>query len=213
MSGRPALLGLRRLPYRSQVQGTPLGDCWASPSVKEKNWRRRSFLACDAEMSSLDPEAGELLSLGWVGIECGAVRLSSAEHHLLQPEGGVGQSATIHNLRDCEFERALSPREVAEHFLAAAAGRTLVFHNADLDLAFLNRASRQLYGVPLLLPYVDTMAAEHKRLRQRDRAIGPGDLRLQACRDRYGLPHYPAHNALVDALATAELLLAQYADR
>jgi DNA polymerase-3 subunit epsilon len=34
-------------------------------------------------------------------------------------------------------------------------------------------------------------------------------LRLAECRSRYNLPAYPAHNALMDALAAAELLLAQ----
>jgi len=34
-------------------------------------------------------------------------------------------------------------------------------------------------------------------------------LQLGLCRDRYGLPHSHAHNALSDAIATAELLIAQ----
>ncbi|WP_418135139.1 hypothetical protein [Psychromonas sp. GE-S-Ul-11] len=37
------------------------------------------------------------------------------------------------------------------------------------------------------------------------------DNRLTAVRKRYQLPQYNAHNALVDSLATAELLLAQIA--
>ena len=88
-------------------------------------------------------------------------------------------------------------------------GRVLVFHNAVLDNAYLNRLSRTLYGAPLCLPTVCTLQLERRRLHRRDRAIKPGDLRLAACRARYGLPPYPSHNALWDALATAELLLAQ----
>ncbi|NLW04889.1 MAG: 3'-5' exonuclease, partial [Pseudomonadaceae bacterium] len=34
---------------------------------------------------------------------------------------------------------------------------------------------------------------------------------LAACRERYGLPNYHPHDALTDALATAELLQAQIA--
>ena len=79
------------------------------------------------------------------------------------------------------------------------------------DLAFQDRATRSLYGAPLLLPVADTMAIEHRQLKRRDTAIRAGDLRLQACRARHNLPAYPAHNALSDALATAELLLAQLA--
>ncbi len=212
MNWQQGALRLRRLRYRGRVGGTPLERCWqTSPPSSGSDWRHRAYLACDAEMSSLDPARGELLSLGWVVIEDGAVPLATAEHHLLRPEGSVGQSATIHNLRDCEFSAALEPAQVAERFLAAAAGRILVFHNAQLDLAYLDRASRELYGAPLLLPHVDTMRLEHRALVRREIPIQSGDLRLQACRARYNLPEYPGHNALVDALATAELLLAQVA--
>ena len=39
-----------------------------------------------------------------------------------------------------------------------------------------------------------------------------GSLRLWTARGQYGLPHYPAHQALTDALACAELYLAQTAE-
>jgi DNA polymerase-3 subunit epsilon len=93
--------------------------------------------------------------------------------------------------------------------LAAAAGAVLVFHNAALDLAYLNRSSERYFSAPLLLPTVDTLALEHARLSRQGRVVKPGDLRLHACRNRYNLPAYPVHNALSDALATAELLIAQ----
>jgi DNA polymerase III subunit epsilon len=56
---------------------------------------------------------------------------------------------------------------------------------------------------------VDTLRIEQRRLALRQHAPQSGELRLEACRRRYGLPDYPAHDALVDAVAAAELLLAQ----
>jgi DNA polymerase-3 subunit epsilon len=98
-------------------------------------------------------------------------------------------------------------------FLEAASGRVLVAHNADLDLAYLNRVSRDTVGAPVLLPVVDTLRQEQALLTRREQPIRPGDLRLQACRERYNLPTLPAHNALLDALATGELLIAMAAHR
>jgi len=167
------------------------------------------FWFCDAEMSSLDVAEGELLSLGWVCIEHGAVALESARHYLLKARNSVGQSATIHQLRDCELEEGMSESDLLQLFLSAAAGRILVFHNAALDTAFLSQLSRREFGAPLLMPTADTLLLEEAILRRRGAPIMPGDLRLQACRERYNLPNYPAHNALIDALATAELLQAQ----
>jgi DNA polymerase-3 subunit epsilon len=172
-----------------------------------------SFLVVDAEMSSLDVNEGELLSVGWVCVENGAVVLESARHYLVQAEKSVGQSATIHHLRDCELDEAETREVVKNRFLEAAAGRVLVFHNAALDLAYLNKVARQILNAPILLPTVDTLLQEKVLLERRDQPIRSGDLRLQACRDRYNLPSYPAHNALLDALATAELLIAHVKHR
>ncbi len=171
------------------------------------------FLVCDAEMSSLNPEEGEVLSLGWVRVEGGEISLNSARHCLVQNQNSVGQSATVHRLRDCELAAGGSLEDALAALLSAARGGVLVFHHAPLDMAFLNRAAKRCLGGPLLLPAVDTLALEKRLMERREQSIPQGALRLQACRERYGLPAHHAHNALTDALATAELLLAQCAAR
>jgi DNA polymerase-3 subunit epsilon len=207
-------LRLRRLVYARRTAGTALQRCWQTPlPATGTDWRRVSFLVVDAEMSSLDVREGELLSVGWVAVEAGGIRLDSARHYLVKAQKSVGQSATIHSLRDCELRDAQSGDRVLAHFLEAAAGKVLVFHNAALDLAFLNRVSKEAFKAPILLPAVDTLLQEEALLRRREQPIRPGDLRLHACRERYGLPPYQGHNALLDALATAELLLALVAHR
>jgi DNA polymerase-3 subunit epsilon len=207
-------LRLRRLAYARRVEATVLQASWQSPlPSRGSDWREVAFLVVDAEMSSLEVADGELLSLGWVCVEGGAIALDSARHHLIQADRSVGQSATIHQLRDCELNDAESGQTVLEYFLTAAAGKVLVFHNAALDMAFLNRLSRRYYNAPLTMPTVDTLRLEEKLMHRRDIPIQSGSLRLQACRDRYNLPVYPAHNALLDALATAELLMAHAKQR
>jgi len=202
-------LRLRRRLYARRIAGTVLHKCWQVPLPStSSDWRQVSFLVVDAEMSSLDVNEGELLSVGWVAVENGAIALDSARHYLINPENTVGQSATIHHLRDCELSEAETGAEVLQHFLQAAAGKVLVFHNASLDMAFLNAVSRREFDAPILMPCIDTLHREQILLNRRDVPIKSGDLRLQACRERYNLPPYPAHNALLDALSTAELLLA-----
>ncbi len=184
----------------------PLPDC-------DQDWRKQDYLVCDAEMSGLDPREAELLSLGWVAIHRGEIDLASADHRLIRNQSSVGQSAAIHQLRDCELQEGESLREVILTLLAAARGRTLVFHHAPIDLAFLNRACREVLGAPMLAPVADTLAIERLRMSRANHIPGKGELRLQACRERYGLPPHKAHNALSDAMATAELMLAQCAMR
>lgn len=187
-----------------------LENCWQQLKCHGGDgWCEVDFLVMDTETSSLDAAEGELLSAGWVVIRGGRVILSTAEHWLLKPRNTVGDSATIHSLRDCELTGGLEEAELMSRFLQAACGRVLVFHHAPLDLAFLDRISRRLYGAPLLLPVVDTLQVESRSLERRHQPVVTNMLRLASCCARYNLPPAKAHNALTDALATAELLLAQ----
>ncbi|WOJ93847.1 3'-5' exonuclease [Congregibacter variabilis] len=208
-------LKLRRWRWSRRVQLPPdIAAVWDAPLPgTSSSLRDLSFLVCDAEMSGLDPAQAELLSLGWVRVDGLEIALGTAGHHLIRNRRSVGQSAAIHQLRDCELSAADDVSEVLHAFLKAARGCVLVFHNAALDTAFLDRAAKRVFGTPLLLPTVDTLLLEQRLLQRQERPIGQGDLRLGACRDRYGLISHEAHNALADALATAELLLAHVARR
>ncbi|GAB5414895.1 MAG: exonuclease domain-containing protein [Congregibacter sp.] len=208
-------LRLRRLLWRWKSQPhSQLAQTWLeAPSLLGVAVIDARFLVVDAEMSGLDPAGAELLSLGWVAVESAEICLDTARHIPIKNTASVGQSAAIHHLRDCELVDAAGVEDALLALVEAARGRVLVFHHAELDLAFLNRAARECMKAPLLLPAVDTMLQELKLMRRRDVSPAQGDLRLQSCRDRYGLTAHAAHNALSDALATAELFLAQLATR
>ena len=108
--------------------------------------------------------------------------------------------------------------EVLEPLLEALAGKVVVVHYRAIERRFLDAVCRNRLGEGLVFPVIDTMAIEARLHPRRkpgviDRWLGrkPISLRLAACRERYNLPHYGAHHALTDALATAELLQAQAA--
>ena len=63
------------------------------------------------------------------------------------------------------------------------------------------------------MPVAGTLLQEEALLRRHGRIIEPGALHSQDCRSRYNLLHVHGHNALLDALATAELLIAMAAHR
>jgi DNA polymerase-3 subunit epsilon len=52
------------------------------------------------------------------------------------------------------------------------------------------------------------MQIELAQRKRREVPVQHGDLQLGRLRSDYHLPRYTAHNALIDAFATAELLLA-----
>ena len=171
------------------------------------------FVSLDIETTGLDAAKADMLSVGWVVVRDGRVDLSSAETWIVRPSGEVGDSASVHGLTDTMVGAGLDWGVVIDKIVTALAGRVLVVHHAGLDKALLDRLCRQRYGAPLLVPVVDTLALEHRRQSQRHHIEEGASLKLSDLRSTYGLPRYAAHDCLVDAIATAELLLAMAAHR
>ena len=171
------------------------------------------FVSLDIETTSLDAASADMLRVGWVVRRNGRVDRGTAETWIVRPSGEVGDSASVHGLTDTMGGAGLDWGIVIDKIVKALAGRVLVVHHAGLDKALLDRMCRQRYGAPLLVPVVDTLALEHRRQSQRHHIEEGGSLKLSDLRGAYGLPRYAAHDCLVDAIATAELLLAMIAHR
>ncbi|SDK25850.1 DNA polymerase-3 subunit epsilon [Ferrimonas sediminum] len=174
-----------------------------------RGYRQLPLLALDLELTGLDPAKDEIVSIGAIPIEQGRLRCQQAFYQLVRTRQSVGQSATIHGIVDHQLERASGLHQGLASLWPLLQGRVLVCHNAGLDLAFLRRDLARELGQREPLLAVDTLALEQRRLQRQGQTLQRDDLTLAACRRRYGLPEYPGHNALVDALACGELLLAQ----
>ncbi|MGI9235634.1 MAG: exonuclease domain-containing protein [Woeseiaceae bacterium] len=169
------------------------------------------ILSLDMETTGLDSASAEMLSVGWVVIRDGRVDLKSAESHIVRPSGEVGSSASVHGLTDTIVEGGEDLSIVLSRIVEVLTGRVLLVHHAGLDKAILDRLCRRQYGVPLLVPVVDTLALERRRRERRHHVDEKKSFRLADLRDVYRLPRYSAHDSLVDAIATAELLIAMIA--
>lgn len=169
-----------------------------------KDFRQLEFLALDLELTSLDPQEGDILSIGYVPIIEGFICPGEGRHCLISEHSGVGDSAIIHGIRDCDTDGGHTMEDALVQLDQARQGKVLLLHHAGLDLAFL--AKHQSEYSKLLA--ADTMQIEFQRRTRQGQPVA-NSLRLNQCRDRYNLPAYKAHNALTDALATAELFLAQ----
>jgi DNA polymerase-3 subunit epsilon len=132
---------------------------------------------------------------------------------LIATEGQVGQSATVHGLTDDALAEGMPLVDAVAEVLRAMSGRVLLAHFARIERDFLRIACERAWGSAMPTVIVDTMEL-HRRLlsRQWGAEIPDGGLRLWTARTRYGLPVYRAHEALTDALACAELYLAQTAE-
>lgn len=167
------------------------------------------LLAIDMEMTGLDPKKDQIISIGCIPIIKGQIQLNEAQHRLIKITGSVGQSATIHGVLDRDLTDAIELEDALNWLFQEAKGKIIVAHHAPLDLNFIQQKINKKEHTKCRIFAIDTMNIEHKRLLRKQIQIKEGELRLNSCRNRYNLPPYPAHSALIDAIACAELLLAQ----
>ena len=205
----------RRHRLAERTPSGPLADYYAAPVPDGRaDWRQGRFLALDLETTGLDARRDAIVSIGWVVIEDAMVDLGRHGHSLVRPPRGVTpESAVIHGIFDADLEYAPPLDAALVDLLAALRGRVLVCHHGRIERGFLDAACRVVYGVGFAAPMVDTLELERRSLRAADRPVARGMLRLDAVRQRYNLPRYHAHNALTDAVAAAELFLAQMEGR
>lgn len=170
------------------------------------------LLAVDMETTGLDPRRHHIVALGWVPVTAGVIDLAGAERVLVRGVE-VGQSATVHMLTDAALADGVPLGDGIDRLLAALDGRALLAHFAALEVSFLSAACDRLKAARPDLAVVDTFALERRHMERCGTYPRGEDLRLPRVRRRYHLPTYPNHDALTDALACAELYLAQTADR
>jgi DNA polymerase-3 subunit epsilon len=177
-------------------------------TLKAGNIENTPMIAADLELTGLESSHNQIIAIGWTQIDKGRIRMGSNRHLLVKANQTVGSSAAIHELMDSEVAQGVDLEHGLEALFEAAQGRVWVFHHAGLDISFLKKACEDWGGVVPGFNVLDTMRIEYRLRRRRDKPVRQGDLQLGNIRELYGLPRYTAHNALIDALATAELLLA-----
>jgi DNA polymerase-3 subunit epsilon len=175
-------------------------------------WDSVTYWALDLEMGGLDPRKNPILAVGMVPVREGTVRLGEAYRTLVRPaEGGSidPESVHAHQLLWGEVREAPSLLEVLPEIAWRLRDGVLILHHRGVDLPFLRRdfkAAGLRWPAPRV---VDTarLIVRIGRMSQPDLPHDMQPLNLSRARRAYGLPEYQAHDALTDAVATAELFL------
>jgi DNA polymerase-3 subunit epsilon len=168
------------------------------------------ILAVDFETTGLDATKDKLLSVGYVTLENQQISLKTCYHQIIKTKAQLEESnVIIHHITDSQKEQGQALAIVVEALLKALAGKVMLVHFARIEKQFLTEACYELYGMAPAFPMIDTLALAKRRLDKRDVAYDPSELRLTNLRNQFELPEHHAHDALNDAIATAELFMAQ----
>jgi DNA polymerase-3 subunit epsilon len=187
---------------------------WLERVRPSPRWHEAVFWALDLETTGLEPRRDHIIAVGAVPIRGGVIRYGERYHTLVRPEPLTAlptDGLRLHHILPGELAGAPRLRDVVPELDRRLREGVLLVHFAALDLAFLRRAyhaAGRPWPRPPLVDTVDLVLALHGR-RHRFRPHPPAArTSLTESREDMGLPPHDAHDALGDALATAELFLA-----
>lgn len=177
-------------------------------------WDLPVYWALDLETGGLDARKDPILSVGMVPIRSGVIRLGESFSTLIRPDPGrpiKPESVRAHQLLAGDLRKSPPLQAVLLEVGRRLEGGVLLVHNRGIDLPFLKEGHART-GVPWKKPrVVDTVdlivkAASRRRFIRPEGEEMPS-LNLSEARRAQGLPDYQAHDALIDAVSTAELFL------
>lgn len=177
-------------------------------------WDQPVYWALDLETGGLDARKDPILSVGMVPIRRGVIHLGESFSTLIRPDPGrpiKPESVRAHQLLAGDLRKSPPLPAVLLEVDRRLEGGVLLVHNRGIDLPFL-QGGHERSGLKWRKPtVVDTVDLIAKAAHRRRFLARPGEempsFNLSEARRAQGLPDYVAHDALVDAVATAELFL------
>jgi DNA polymerase-3 subunit epsilon len=171
-------------------------------SQRSRSWRAVEFAALDFETTGLDRERDAIVSFGVVPVRGGRLIVGEAVHQLVVPEvPSSAESMRIHGILPKDLDGALPLPEAAEALGGALEGRFLLTWFASVEIGFLRRmygGRRRWVGRTI---DVRQLVIELESLQQDVRQS------LSSAAEHYGVPVANPHQALDDAMVTAQLFL------
>ncbi|MGZ8599998.1 MAG: 3'-5' exonuclease [Actinomycetota bacterium] len=181
----------------------------APPSrrIRRRSWRDAEFVSLDFEATGLDFSRDTIVSFGSVPVRHGRVVLADAVHQLVDPAIPPSVvSQKIHELRPQDLAGAPRLGQAKEVLRDAIRGRYLLVWYADVEVNFLSAIfgrSKRWWRRRTI--DVRNLAIEADRAPRSARAdFGYG---LSWSARRLGVPVANPHDALDDALVTAQAFL------
>ncbi len=161
----------------------------------------------DCETTGLKPKIDDIISIGAVKVKGNKILTNEAIHIFVKQNKQINhESITIHQIRHCDLDEAISIEEAIEKFLYYIGNRKLVGYYLEFDVAMINKTIKPMFGITLPNKQEEVSAIYY------DKKIatipqGHVDLRFDTILNDLDLPKFQAHDALNDAIMTAMMYL------
>ena len=182
-----------------------MNDVGPPPYGRGVPWRDATYVAVDLELTGLDPGRDQIVSFGAVPIRQGRIVLSEAVYREVEPSIPSSAAAiSVHHLRAQDLAGNHDIHHEKASLAQALQGRFMVAWAAEIEITFL----RKLFGGTERVWRRRTIDVRELAFSMEDpeESLRPG-VTLSSAADRYCVPREAAHDAMGDALTTAQLYL------
>ena len=166
------------------------------------------LVVVDVEATGLDLNRDRLIAIGAITIERLRIDFARSFYVVLrQPQASSTENILVHGIGGTAQRAGVPAEEALLDFLEFAGKAPLVAFHAGFDDAMLRRAIDTHLGCAFKPTWID--------LAQVAPDVFPGEMRKRRALDDwlalYGITVFNRHDAVADALATAQLFLALHA--
>ena len=160
------------------------------------------IVVVDVESTGLSLANDHLIAIGAVAIRAGRIALADSFEVVLRQEAASGkENILVHGIGGSEQRSGLPPEEALLAFLAYLDGAPLLAYHVVFDAGMLRKACKQFLGFDFRHTWADlayVMPELFPEQYHRQRALDEWLL-------RFAIVNEARHNALADAVATAQL--------
>jgi DNA polymerase-3 subunit epsilon len=170
-----------------------------------------NYVVLDTELTGLDRKKDAILSVGALKMAGGRIDMGRTFYQLVNPGREMGTAnVVIHQITPSEILEKPAIDSVIREFLDFCGDDVLIGHYISIDLAFLNREAIRVAGEAVHNPVLDTLVMVdwlRWNIPNTDsHALNPVNYQLYEIAKDLDIPVQGAHNALMDAFMTAQVL-------
>lgn len=196
------LAALKRSWLLHQLKDPRLSFMWEAPPENE-------WVALDCETTGLNIRTDDIIAIGAVRVRGNRIITSERLELMVRPEKQrlSVDSVRVHRLREQDVAHGVSAEEAVMQLMHFIGSRPLVGYYLAFDLAMINRVLLPTIGVRLPQPKIEVSALYYdykfRQLPLYAKSASVIDLRFDTIMNDLGLPLWPAHDALNDAVMAA----------
>lgn len=182
-----------------------------SLEFQEKSIHECDYVVVDTELTGLDQKNDSIVSIGAVKMTGTRIKISDVFYEVVRPSSEMtAESVLIHGITPTETAGKPSIGSVISDFISFCRGCVIVGHFVALDVTFINNELKKLCGRNLDNPVIDTRKIydwlnQHQGNFSRH-FIEDSEKDLFSIAKNYEIRTVKAHNALMDAFVTAQIL-------